>query len=70
MSRILGLAFIGLGVYAIVVAATEHRRELQHIRRNTDYFYTPRRSLGLMVATGLIGIGLIAFIGILYKAVT
>jgi len=70
LSRILGLAFIGLGVYAIVVAATEHHRELQHIRRNTDYFYTPRRSLGLMVATGLIGIGLIAFIGILFKAVT
>lgn len=69
-TRILGLAFIGLGVYAIVVAAIEHRQELRHIRRDADYFYMPRRSLGLTVAGGLICIGVIAFIGILLKTVT
>lgn len=70
LTRVLGLAFIGLGIYAIVVAAIEHRRELRHIQRNVDYFYMPRRSLGLTVATGLICIGVIAFIGILLKAAT
>lgn len=68
-SRLLGLAFIGLGVYSLVVAAIEHNQQLQLIQRNADYFYTPRRSLGLTVATGLISVGVIAFLGILGKAI-
>lgn len=70
LTRILGLAFIGLGVYAIVIAAIKHRQELSRIQRNADYFYMPRRSLGLTVATGLVCIGVISFVGILWKAVT
>lgn len=69
-SRIFGLAFIALGIYAMIVAALEHRRELWHIQRNADYFYTPRRSLGLTVALSLISIGIFAFIGILVRAFT
>ena len=68
-SRLLGLAFIALGVYSLVVAAVEHNQQLKQIQRSTDYFYTPRRSLGLTVATGLISIGAIAFVGILWKAI-
>ena len=68
LSRILGLAFIVLGIYAMLVAALEHRKELRHIQRDSDYFYTPRRSLGLTVAIGLICIGIFAFVGILLKA--
>ena len=68
LSRILGLAFIVLGIYAMLVAALEHRKELQHIQRDSDYFYTPRRSLGLTVAIGLICIGIFAFVGILLRA--
>lgn len=70
LSRLLGLAFIGLGVYALVTAAVEHRQELQRIQRNKDYIYKSRRSLGLTVATGLICIGALAFVGILWKAIT
>lgn len=70
VSGIFGLAFIGLGVYAIVTAAIEHRQELQRIQRNADYFYRPRHSIGLTVSIGLICIGLVAFIAILWKTVT
>lgn len=66
LSRFLGLSFIGLGIFALLAAAFEHRRELQQIRRD-PYIYTSGRSLGLMVAAALIGIGFVAFIGILVK---
>lgn len=70
LSRILGLAFIALGTYAMIVAAIEHRQELRHIQREENYVYAPRRSLGLVVAIALVGIGIFAFIGILVKAIT
>jgi putative membrane protein len=67
-SRLFGLAFIALGIYAMIGAAIEHRRELRHIQRHDDYFYTPRRSLGWTVALGLIAIGTLAFVGVLVQA--
>lgn len=67
-SRILGLSFIALGIYAMITAAIEHQTELRHIRRSDDeYQYHPRRSLGLTVAIALIGIGIFAFISILLR---
>lgn len=68
LSRLLGLAFIALGTYAMIAAAIEHHQELRHIQRDRNYLYTPRRSLGLTVALGLIGIGVFAFFGILIQA--
>ncbi|MGF1494242.1 MAG: YidH family protein [Microcoleaceae cyanobacterium] len=67
LSRILGLCFIGLGVLAMVAAVLEHRQELRYIQRSSEYLYRPRRSLGLTVATALIGIGIVAFFGIILK---
>lgn len=69
LSRILGLAYIALGVYAMVVAALEHRQELRCIQRQGSYFYRPRRSLGLTVAVSMICIGTFAFMGILVKSI-
>jgi putative membrane protein len=66
-SRILGLAFIALGTYAMIMATIEHRQELQRIQRE-EYRYTPRRSLGLTVALALVSIGIYAFVGILVRA--
>lgn len=66
LSRFLGLSFIGLGIFALLAAAFEHRQELQQIRRD-PYIYTSGYPLGLIVATVLIGIGIVAFIGILVK---
>jgi putative membrane protein len=67
-SRILGLAYISLGIYAMVVAAREHRQELRRIQRQGSYTYTPRRSLGLTVAVAMVCIGVFAFVGILVRS--
>lgn len=67
LSRILGLSFIALGTFAMVVATLQHRRELRRLQRK-NYFYTPRTSLGFIVGIALVVIGLFAFIGILLKA--
>jgi putative membrane protein len=64
LSRILGLSFIALGVFALFMAIIQHRAELKRIRR-VVYTYTPNISLSVIVATGLIAIGLAAFIGII-----
>ncbi|MGK7929200.1 MAG: YidH family protein [Spirulina sp.] len=69
LSRLLGLAFIALGTYAMMSAAIEHRQELRHIQRSPeDYIYTPRTSLGLTVASSLVAIGFLAFFGILLRS--
>ena len=68
-AQLLGLAFIGLGIYSLVVATDEHNQELKHIKRNAEYLYVSRRSLGLTVSIGLIAVGVIAFLRILWKAV-
>ncbi|WP_026736337.1 YidH family protein [Fischerella sp. PCC 9605] len=70
LSRILGLAFIALGIYAMIAATIQHQQELLHIRREEEYFYTPRRSLALIVAIALVCIAVFAFIGILVSALT
>lgn len=67
-SRILGLAFVALGTYAMIMAAIEHHNELRRIQRDIDYYYTSRRSLGLTVAIALVCIGIIAFVSILIRA--
>jgi putative membrane protein len=70
LSRILGLAFIALGIYAMIMAMIQHQQELYHIRRNEEYLYTPRPSLALTVAIALVCIAVFAFIGILVSAFT
>ncbi|NJK38034.1 MAG: DUF202 domain-containing protein [Oscillatoriales cyanobacterium RM1_1_9] len=67
LSRILGLSFIGLGVFAMLAASIDHQRELRHIQHSGDYLYNPRISLGLTVAIAMVVIGTLAFLGILLK---
>lgn len=62
LSRIVGLAFIALGIYAMLAAVIEHHQELSHIQREAEYRYRSRASLGLRVAISLIGIGLFTFV--------
>lgn len=69
LSRILGLGFIGIGTYAMLAAVWEHRQELKHIQQDADYYYRPRRSLGMTVAVSLIGIGALAFLGIVIRLI-
>ena len=67
LSRILGLLFIALGIYAMIVAAIEHQRELRLIETSEDYSYRSRRSLALTVAGGIVIIGVVAFGGIVLR---
>jgi putative membrane protein len=69
LARLLGLMFIAVGIYAIVTATLEHRRELKRIQRD-DYLYVSRRSNGVVVATSLMLIGAFAFIMILIRTLT
>ncbi|BAU43163.1 YidH family protein [Leptolyngbya sp. O-77] len=64
LARITGLAFIAVGLYAMLSATIEHRRELRRIQRD-DYLYTSRRSNALAVAIALMVIGIFAFLGII-----
>jgi putative membrane protein len=66
-SGVLGLAFIGLGTYAIIVAADAHAKELKYLTRSEGYLYRERRSLALTVALCLVCIGVLAFLGIVFK---
>lgn len=64
LSRLLGLSFVALGTFALLVAALDHRKQLYRIRRN-DLIYVSRRSPALVVAYILAGLGIVAFLGIL-----
>ncbi|WP_416674360.1 YidH family protein [Egbenema bharatensis] len=68
-SRILGLAFVALGTYAMIMAVIQHQQELRRLQRNEIYIYKSRPSLGVIVAIALGCIGIYAFIGILLRAI-
>ncbi len=64
LSRILGLAFVALGTLAMLVAAKDHRDQLQRLQNNHLLFIS-RRSPALIVAIILAFLGGIAFLGML-----
>lgn len=67
-SRIVGLSFIALGIFAIWVAVAEHRQILKQIGRE-EFFYQSRWSLARTVGIILSIVGLFAFFAILVGAV-
>jgi putative membrane protein len=58
-----GLAFISLGVLGLLAATIQHWRILKHIKQD-QFHYTGFRPLVFIMATGLITIGVLAFIAI------
>ncbi len=64
LSRLFGLSFIALGIFALLGAIYQHRQELRHLHQK-NYVYTEQRSLSTIVASILLGIGVFAFLGIL-----
>jgi putative membrane protein len=58
-----GLAFISLGVLGLLAATIQHWRILQHIKQD-EFHYSGFRPLVFIMATGLITIGVLAFIAI------
>ena len=60
-SHLLGLALVGLGTFAVIMAAIDHQKELHRLAQ-PDYFYTPRLRLGEVVGIVLIAIALICIV--------
>ncbi len=65
-SVIVGLAFIGTGMFGMVLGLQEHRRLLQQIQCDC-YTYEASRSAEIIGITLLI-IGSISFIGVIFKS--
>jgi putative membrane protein len=64
LTRILGLAFVALGTFALLYAARDHQRQLHRIQRN-DLVYVSRQSPSVVVANVLVVLGIVAFVGVL-----
>ncbi len=66
-ARILGLSFIIVALFGVIVAMAQYRQELQMLEAG-DYRYKPGFPLGLIVAGALCLIGLFAGISIVIGA--
>lgn len=60
-SRILGLGFVALGIFSMLYAAIDHRRQIRNLERN-ELRYISRLSPTLIVAYILAGLGSIALL--------
>lgn len=67
LSRILGLSFVALGTLAILLAALEHRKQLQKLQSN-DLAFLSKRSIALVVAVILGILGGVAFLSMLLSS--
>lgn len=67
LSRILGLSFVALGTLAILLAALEHRKQLQKLQSNNLAFLS-KRSIALVVAVILGILGGVAFLSMLLSS--
>ncbi len=66
-ARILGLSFIVVALFAVMVAMVQYRQQLRKLEAG-DYRYSPNLPLGLLVAAALCLIGLFAGISIVIGA--
>lgn len=65
-SVIIGLSFIGVGMFGLALALKEHRQMLKLIQSDR-YTYESSKNTQI-VASVLIGIGVISFLGVILKA--
>ncbi len=65
-SIIVGLAFIGTGMFGMALGLKEHRRLLQQIQRDR-YTYEESHSAEI-IGVALLVIGLISFVGVLIRS--
>ena len=67
LSAAVGLAFMALGIYALVDSTLHYRREIEMLDA-PRYTYEKRRSSEVVVAVILSVIGALGFLGILLQA--
>jgi len=68
-ARILGVSFVAVALFAVVVAMFQYRQELKMIEAD-DYRHQPSLPLGILSAVALCLIGLFAIVGILIDALS
>lgn len=68
LSYLLSVLFIGLGIYAIIMAAIDYRGELARLNQ-PEYVFTPRFRLGETVAIALLAIALLSSSTILFRLI-
>ena len=66
-ARILGVSFVAVALFAVIVAMFQYRQELKMIEAD-DYRYQPSLPLGVISAVALFLIGLFAVVGITIDA--
>ena len=59
--QLMSMAFIGVGIFTLLIAMRQHKRELVRLR-NDPYLYRDEPSLSIATATAVLMIGVIAFL--------
>lgn len=67
ITRLTGIAFVALGMVAIIAATIEHPKQLRRIQRG-DFSRSSNVSLSLIVAIALCTIAVFSFLGLLIQS--
>ena len=59
--QLMSMAFIGVGIFTLLIAMRQHKRELIRLRSD-PYLYRAEPSLSIATATAVLVIGVIAFL--------
>ena len=59
--QLMSMAFIGVGIFTLLIALQQHKKELVRLRSDT-YHYRDEPSLSIATATAVLVIGVIAFL--------
>ena len=59
--QLMSMAFIGVGIFTLLIAMRQHKRELIRLRSD-PYLYRDEPSLSIATATAALVIGVIAFL--------
>ena len=59
--QLMSMAFIGVGIFTLLIAMRQHKRELIRLR-NDPYLYRDEPSLSIATASAVLVIGVMAFL--------
>ena len=59
--QLMSMAFIGVGIFTLLIALQQHKKELARLRSD-NYHYRDEPSLSIATATAVLVIGVIAFL--------
>ena len=62
--RLMSLVYIGVGIFTLLIAMRQHKRELVRFRSD-PYLYRDEPSLSIATATAVLLIGVISFLWLL-----